>query len=297
MPSRSGRKIELGFSHFYELRKENLFFVDKSMLIEHVLRCEYRSALIPRPRRFGKTLNMSMLKDFFSISPINMTPYFEDLQIWQVPEAREHFQKHPVIFITFKDCKDRTWEAVTIKLKSALGRLFGEHRVIREIPGLLDPKQVAWFDAACVDTLPLAAYGETLRMFSRALASLHNAPVVILIDEYDTPIHNALEHGFYEEAISFFKSFLGAGFKDNSYLFRGVMTGILRVSKENMFSDLNNVGVYSLLNDAFKSDFGFTEDEVQAVTEEQGCPELMPALKAMYNGYRFGAREPVEIYN
>ncbi|MFM7204951.1 MAG: AAA family ATPase [Myxococcota bacterium] len=257
------RKIDLGYSHFHQLRQQGHMLVDKSLFIQHVLEASYKAMLLPRPRRFGKTLNMWMLKDFFGIDKTDMTPYFEDLQIWQVPEAREHFQKHPVIFITFKDCKDRTWEAVTIKLKSALGTLFGEHRVIREIPGLLDPKQLAWFDAACADTLPLAAYGETLRTFSRALATLHNAPVMILIDEYDTPIHNALEHGYYDEAITFFKSFLGAGFKDNPDLFRGVMTGILRVSKENMFSDLNNVGVYSLLHHEFKSDFGFTEEEVR----------------------------------
>lgn len=297
MHTRPPRKIDLGYSHFHQLRKEGLLFVDKSMLVQRVLTCGYRAALIPRPRRFGKTLNLSMLKDFFGISPTDMTPYFKDLQIWQSPEARPHFQKYPVIFVTFRDCKDTTWEAVTIKLKSALSRVFAEFQVIRDTPGLLSPKELAWLDAASTDSLPLAAYGDTLRTFSQALSTLHKAPVVILVDEYDTPIHNALEHGFYDEAISFLKGFLGAGFKDNPYLFRGVMTGILRVSKENMFSDLNNVGVFSLLHEHFKSDFGFTQAEVEGVLAEQGCPELMPALERMYNGYLFGSAEPVAIYN
>ena len=293
----SARKIDLGYSHFYDLREQNLLLVDKSMLVQHVLTCSHRAALIPRPRRFGKTLNMSMLKDFFAISPIDMTPYFEDLLIWQVPEARRHFQKHPVIFVSFKACKSMTWEGAWTLIRGVLTSLLSEHRSIRATPGVLDEETASWFDAALHQQLLPDDYKRTLAVLSKGLVSLHKAPVVILIDEYDTPIHNALEHGFYEQAVDFFRGFLGEGFKDNAHLFRGVMTGILRVSKENMFSDLNNVGVFSLLHEHFKGDFGFTEAEVRGVLDEQGCPELMPALERMYDGYLFGSVAPVEIYN
>ena len=293
----SARKIDLGYSHFYDLRERGLMFVDKSLLVQHVLEASHTGMLIPRPRRFGKTLNMSMLKDFFAISPIDMTPYFEDLLIWQVPEARRHFQKYPVISLSFVGCKGRTWLEAWEAIRAELVMALSAHKAILTTPDILNDEDASWYRSALDKAQSPQEYGLLLQVLSAGLSRLHGTPVVILIDEYDTPIHNALEHGFYNEAVTFFKRFLGKGFKDNPHLFRGVITGILRVSKENMFSDLNNVGVFSLLHEHFKGDFGFTEAEVRGVLDEQGCPELMPALERMYDGYLFGSVAPVEIYN
>lgn len=275
---RTPRPISLGYSHFHELRQRGNLLVDKSLFIHHVLQSPYTGMLMTRPRRFGKTLNMSMLKDFLGRAHADMTPYFEDLQIWQVSEARVHFQKYPVIFVSFKDCKGKSWRVCWNLIREALCFMLLEHQAILSSQHLLDQKTIYWLDAALKNQLEPEEWSWTLKWLSQALATLHGAPVVILMDEYDTPIHNALEHGFYDEAISFFKGFLGAGFKDNPHLFRGVMTGILRVSKENMFSDLNNVGVYSLLHEHFKADFGFTEEDVRAVLDEHGCPHLLMVL-------------------
>ena len=291
------QRIELGYSSFIEIRKIGALVVDKTMVIQHVLDSSHRSMLIPRPRRFGKTFNMGMLKAFFEKRDEDFSPYFEGLQIWDSPEARLHFQKHPVIHLSFSGCKGLNWDAAWELIRLELVNTLSEHKAILTTPGILTDEDADWYQHGLSETLSPQKYGQLLRILSQGLHRLHGAQVVILIDEYDTPIHNALERGFYPQAVEFFKGFLNKGFKDNDALFRGVITGILRVSKENMFSDLNNVKVYSLLNEHFKTDFGLTEEEVIQVLDSQGCPELLPQLQAMYNGYRFGSREPVAIYN
>lgn len=290
-------KLELGMSNFDVVRQEKLYYIDKSLFILHILQADHRALLIPRPRRFGKTMNMTMLKAFFEKSSTDATPWFQDLAIWQEPEARPHFQRYPVLYISFKDCKGLDWPQAFAMISDKIWQMVELHRELLNIPALLSPREF--------QTLEKAVYGRSnqndlatlIPTLCSALHRHYGQQVVLLIDEYDTPIHHALARGYYDQAINFFKTFLGTGLKDNPSLFRGVLTGILRVSKENMFSDLNNVGVYSFLRDEFAADFGLTESEVSQLLQDQGVPELLDGVRDMYNGYLFGETHPVAIYN
>lgn len=297
------REIELGRGGgFCAFRQQGLYTVDKTLFIQHVIEAPYMSMLIPRPRRFGKTFNITTLKDFLErpASPERaeqIRTCFEGSKIWDVPSARRHFQQYPVLHFSFRACKAAAWAGTWHHIRQELSKMFEKHRLLLDVAGALSPGQAQWFRRGLEQSLSSDDFSLMLEILSQALFRLSGMPVVILIDEYDTPIHAALEHGYYAEAIAFFKRFLTLGFKDNDFLYKGVITGILRVSKENMFSDLNNVGVYSLLADAFVTDFGLTQEDVIQVLADQGCPELLPDIERMYNGYLFGHLPQVAIYN
>lgn len=283
----------IGKSDFRKLRRDKNVYVDKTKMIEELIRSGGEAFLFPRPRRFGKTLNLSMLRYFFEKSSEDRAYLFQGLAIEQSAIAKPHFQKHPVIFLTFKDIKATTWETCFAEIIGVLSALCQEHEYLLQ-NGNLGSQEEKSFRSILEQKASPEQYARILLNLSRQLTNYHNIETVILIDEYDTPIHSAFVHGYYDQAIGFFRTFLSTGLKDNVHLFRGVLTGILRLAKESIFSGLNNMVVYSLLQKDFSSYFGFTEPEVQTLTQMVGQPELINGLREWYNGYLFGGQV---IYN
>lgn len=286
-------RLPIGISSFRAIREDGFVYVDKTALVQKCLDAGAQALLLPRPRRFGKTLGLSTLRCFLALSPDNLAPLFEGLAIFQAGEPyRRHFQRYPAIYLTFKDVKKDTWDACLSSTAGLLAELYGEHRYLLE--GSLQPDEAEAYNAILFRRASEEQYAEALRNLSRYLFLHHREKVVILIDEYDTPLHSAFTAGYYDSAITFFRAFLSGGLKDNDYLFKSVLTGILRVAKESVFSGLNNLAVHSLLHADFATCFGFTEPEVAALTEQLGQPGLMDGLRRWYNGYLFGGQV---IYN
>lgn len=281
--------IELGQSDFVSLREGGKAYVDKSGFIPEVIRAPAQVALYPRPRRFGKTLNLSMLRAWFEIGP-DRTAIFDDLAVWSDADARGHFQAHPVIYLTFKDLKQTTWTDARTALDALLSAEVDRHRAAIE-----DPRLPASTRARLLAVLNRAGdQGRVLLDLTEALCAHHGARVVVLVDEYDAGLLSAWEHGYYDEAVGFFRSLLSAGLKDNPFLFRGVLTGILRVARESMFSGLNNVEIYSILQPRAGEHFGFTEPEVCTLLASFGRTAELDSVREWYNGYVFG---DATVYN
>ncbi len=286
-------RLPIGFSDFATIRRQSLLYVDKSALAAEVVRSPRQVVLLPRPRRFGKTLNLTMLRAFFERGD-DAAELFEGLAVTRAgPDVLEHMGRHPVIFLTFKDVKQRDWETCLDKIAGLISA-----EVVRLRPALAS-LEMAPEERELLLTLagrhpPLACLEGALALLSRLLHAATGEPVVILIDEYDTPIHAGFAQGYYDEVVSFTRNLLSAGFKDNPHLYRGVITGILRVAREALFSGLNNVAVHTVLSDAFADHFGFLEEEVVALAEGCGVASLMPALQDWYNGYQVGSRR---VYN
>lgn len=279
----------IGQSDFRLLRESGYDFVDKTHFIGDVLNDSSLVALFPRPRRFGKTTNLSMLGHFLRKSDENLFHLFKDFVIANDSAAMKHFQKYPVVSVTFKDVKGKTFAEAMSGIRHQIAMACREHRY------LLDGDKI---DADTANDLRqvISRTGSdddlryAFKLLSAALHTYHQQRVVILIDEYDSPLHVAYEYGYFDDAVSFFRSFLSSCLKDNSSLFKGVITGILRVSRESMFSELNHITVYSMLEKRYNTAFGFTEDEVRAII----APEKLDEVRAWYNGYLFGGEV---IYN
>jgi hypothetical protein len=286
--------IGIGIDDFRSLRERGMAYVDKSHLIREVLDNGALVLLLPRPRRFGKTLAMTMLRYFFEKRAEDLSPLFADLSIAQAGEAyRAHFQRYPVVFLTFKDVKAESWDLAWEAIKRKISALFDEHRELLT-GGHLSEREAADFQAVLDGTAVPAVYEGALLDLCRALHRFHGEPVVILIDEYDEPIHRGHMRGYAAEVLAFFRSFLSAGLKGNPHLFKAVLTGILRIAKESLFSGLNNLAVYTVLRPEFSTCFGFTEPEVIALLELAGRSELLESVRGYYNGYSFGG---TGIYN
>ncbi|HSN96862.1 MAG TPA: AAA family ATPase [Candidatus Nanopelagicales bacterium] len=283
----------LGISDFRELREAGADYVDKTDFIRQILADPTQVVLFPRPRRFGKTINLSALRYFVEKRPEDLSALFQDLAVWKDQEARGHFQRYPVLFLTFKDIRADTWESTFRSLRILLQELCREHRY------LLGSERIAPDEVAELEQLLRAEVSEeqaqaALKLVSSLLHRHHGEKVVLLIDEYDTPIHSGFLRGFHDDVVRFFRNFLSGAFKDNPALQRGVLTGILRVSRESLFSGLNNVVVRSILGREHATSFGFTEAEVAAITGADADPGRLDALRAWYDGYRFGGET---IYN
>ena len=249
--------------------------------------------LLPRPRRFGKTLAMSLLKTFFEPCEQDRSAWFEELEVWRAgPEVRSRFGRHPVISLSFKDVKARSWEGCLEGLRDVIGRECARHARLE--PGL-SGRDRERFAALQDQRCPLPVLHSSLLDLSRWLQDHHGAPVVILIDEYDTPIHAGFTHGYYDEVVTFFRGFLSAGFKGNPHLYRGCLTGILRVAKEGLFSGLNNVKTFGILETRFADCFGLTGPEVEGLLEGLDAPERLDEVRSWYDGYQFGGG--LTIYN
>ncbi len=280
-------RLPIGISDFSKVRAGGYYFVDKSMFIKEIIDASAEVLLIPRPRRFGKTLNLSMLRYFFEKSEENSSLLFSGLKIFQDKAAWMHQGKYPVIYLTFKDMKETTWEAFFHRVKMILEDLFSQHEHVATSDALSRSER-RFSESILMKKAETPDYAEALRYLSRFLSKYHQSPVVILIDEYDTPIHAAYTHQYFEKAIAFMRNFLSSGFKDNPHLFKGVLSGILRVARESVFSGLNNLGVYTILSGKFSDAFGFTEEEVADLMDTYGMRHRYEAAASWYNGYRFG---------
>ncbi len=279
----------VGESDFRTFRQSGFGYVDKTNLISDILADASKVLLFPRPRRFGKTLNLSMLGHFLRKTTEDLSHLFAGLDVTRDARAMTHFQKYPVISVTFKDVKAATWEDAFAGLRARIEAVCDEHRYLLESPTV---------SARKVATLRRILSGESTKqdiqdafwLLSEALFEHHGERVVILIDEYDTPVQSGYMNGYFDEVVGFFRNFLSAALKDNVALFKGVLTGILRVSKENMFSGLNHIDVHSIIDKPYSTAFGFTEAEVAAIVE----PDRLEEVRSWYNGYIFGGHV---IYN
>lgn len=293
-------RLPVGYSDYVELRRSGFTYVDKTAFVAQVLASEVKVQLYPRPRRFGKTLNLSTVRYFVERGAHDLCDLFTDTELWNLEGGRHrtHFQRHPVIWLTFKDVKHHTWlgawTSIRHLLQYEIGRLWTAHDLGTHFacnPLALERRAAFLGQQATADDL-----GEMLITLSRWCHEATGEPVAILIDEYDAALLTAWQHGYWNEAVDFFRSFLSSGLKDNPHLFRGALTGILRVAKEGIFSGLNNVGTFGLLTPGPASTaFGFTEDEVEALANGLGLH--LPEIAAWYNGYQFGGTVPHTIYN
>ncbi|CAL7867110.1 9-O-acetyl-N-acetylneuraminate esterase [Fusobacterium necrophorum subsp. funduliforme] len=282
--------LPVGITDFREILESNYYYIDKTQWIEELFQDGAKVKLFTRPRRFGKTLNMSMLRYFFDIqNRENTRKLFQGLEIENSPYMAEQ-GKYPVIFLSFKDVKERNWRDCLRQIKILLKDLYNSFEFLRSS---LNPSELRSFDKIWFEE-ESGNYQNALKMLSSFLKKYYQKKSIILIDEYDTSIVCAYEHGYYEEAISFFRNFYSSALKDNECLQLGVMTGILRVAKEGIFSGLNNLMVYGVFEEKYSSSFGLTEEEVKKALGYYGLAYNIEKVKEWYDGYRFGN---MEIYN
>jgi len=332
------KRIPIGVDDFKDLVEGNYYFADKSLLIKEILESGAKVTLIPRPRRFGKTLNLSMLRYFFEKAP-SIQPYgplrvngeeqfeskpihgddptssahtecffaekmyrsigaaqfrrplFNDLKIEQYPDCMQEQGKYPIIWLTFKDVKTPKWEDCYRLIKEQISSEFERHIGVVEFLSDVEKKR---FERIRQGSGDLADFMRSLLDLSAYLERAYKTRVIILIDEYDAPIHAGYLNGYYDEVVSFMRVFMGAGLKGNSALNFGVMTGILRVAKESIFSGLNNLEVCTLIQDRYSDKFGFLEDEVKTMLTYFGLENHLDEVRQWYNGYQSGN---YKVYN
>ena len=270
------------------------YYVDKTMLIKEFLDQKPLVSLFTRPRRFGKTLNMDMLRVFFEISDEDTSRFFSDKNIWKCgSEYRMHQGKYPVIFLTFKDVKFDSWEETLAKIRDLLQTEYGRHRELLDSANLAAYEK-DYFTKILDGTATEVDLTSALEKLSRMLTEHYNKAPIIIIDEYDTPIQEGYSKDFYDEIISFMRNFFSGAFKDNKNLSYGFLTGILRIAQEIIFSGLNNLTVNSVLDEEYDQYFGFTSAEVHEMLQYYGVLDKEEELKSWYDGYHFGNEE---IYN
>lgn len=287
------RKVSIGNDGFDTLREKNCFYVDKTDFIREWWESEDKVTLIARPRRFGKTLNMNMLECFFSVQYAKRGDLFDGLSIWTDEAYRKLQGTYPVIFLTFADVKSCTYESAVTRIKQNLTDLYNRNEFLLE-GNLLNEKEKQQYDRVRPDMKNEDAE-IAVRAMMGYLSRYYGKKVVILLDEYDTPLQEAYVGGYWEEMSVFIRGMFNAVFKTNSYLERAMMTGITRVSKESIFSDLNNLQVVTTTSELYETAFGFTEDEVFAALDEAGMSGGKSRVKAWYDGFTFGKRR--DIYN
>ncbi len=283
--------ILLGQSHFRSIREDGYYYVDKTALVSEVLRAPFAVLLLPRPRRFGKTLNLTMLQAFFDDQQRSAS-LFENLKVAKDPQAMARLNAHPTIFLTFKDLDQEDWARAELALKNRIAELVGAH--YERVASVSKRHEVDFLDRILRREAHLADCERALLLLTQLLHRVSGRKVMVLIDEYDNPINEANRYGYLPSALSFLRNFLGSALKDNPSLERAVVTGILRIARESIYSGLNNLGVYSLLEEPFSATFGFTEREVQAILRDFNLTEREAEIRHWYNGYRFGR---TTIYN
>ena len=286
----------VGVSDFRMLRSANLldqtsFYIDKTLFIRDLLIDAVQVFVFPRPRRFGKTLNLSMLKCFFDIQEAQENlPLFEGLQITKNAAAMKYQGKYPVISFTFKDFKHSTYDEFLSSMKNLIFTCYKEHEYLLTSPQLtqFDQNDLKPYFTKELSSIEIRDAFKTL---SALLKKHHNQMAIILLDEYDTPLTEAYVQEYYKESVNVMRGFLGATFKDNRHLFKGIITGVTRVAKESLFSDFNNPGIYDITKNRYAQYFGFTQEEVNAVCDKKCLKDITD----WYNGYRFG--DNTIIYN
>ena len=282
--------IGVGIEDFKKIIEEDCYYFDKTNYIEELLKDRTEIKLFIRPRRFGKTLNMTTLKYFFDVRNAEENrKLFKDLYI----EKSEYFKEqgqYPTIFITLKDTKKNNWEECFSKIKIILRDLYGEHNYIKDKLSINEKEE---YDKILFKKDD-AEYDNALLNLTKYLYNYYQKKVVLLIDEYDSPLITANQFGYYKEAINFFRDFLSSALKTNSNLKMGVLTGIVQVAKEGIFSGLNNVKTYNILGDKFETFFGLSEEEVENALKYFGMTYEIKEVKRWYDGYKFGN---AEVYN
>ena len=287
------KPLPIGISDYVRAQAE-YYYVDKTMLIKDFLDQKPMVSLFTRPRRFGKTLNMDMLRVFFEISEDDTSKYFTDKAIWKCGEEYRTQQGiYPVVFLTFKDVKFDTWEATIHKIRGLLQEEYGRHPELASSDKIADYEK-EYFQKVLNGTASEVDLTSALEKLSKMLAVHYKKAPIIIIDEYDTPIQEGYSKDFYDEIIGFMRNFFSGAFKDNRNLSYGFLTGILRIAQESIFSGLNNLTVNSVMDEEYDNYFGFTQGEVKEMLEYYGMSEKESELKEWYDGYLFGSEE---IYN
>ena len=285
------KKLPIGISDFKKIIDENYYYFDKTELIKSIIGEPGEVKLFTRPRRFGKTLNMSMIKYFFDIENKDVNKkLFENLKI----SENEYFEKQgtaPVISISFRNYDESSWGNGFEMIKNTISDLYDEFEFVKEN---LSARKKEKYDSILFNRATEATWKLALLDLTKYLYEYYGKKVVVLIDEYDQPIIDSYVKGYYQEAISFFKTFYGVVLKDNNYLEMGIMTGILRVAKENIFSGLNNLRVHTILDNRFTEYFGITESEVEKALKDFNLEFELQDVQKWYNGYLFG---DIKVYN
>ena len=287
------RTVGIGHQDFERVRMKQNFYVDKTHFIKEWWEADDEVTLITRPRRFGKTLNMSMVEKFFSIAYAGRSDLFEGLSIWREEEYRDLQGRYPVIAISFADVKETTFLQTRKKICQIIENIYAQYDFLLK-GDLLNEREKKNFQDISVDMEDHEA-SYSLKMLSDHLFRFYGKKVIILLDEYDTPMQEAYVNGYWDELISFIRSLLNATFKTNPYLERAIMTGITRISKESIFSDLNNLQVVTTTSEKYADAFGFTEAEVAAALEEFDLSDRIQEVKQWYDGFTFGSL--TDIYN
>ena len=291
--SESLKSLPIGISD-YARAQSQYYYVDKTLMIKEFLDQKPLVSLFTRPRRFGKTLNMDMLRVFFEIAEEDTSKYFVGTNIWKCGKAyRDHQGKYPVIFLTFKDIKFDSWEVTLEKIRELLQAEFGRHQILLESDKLAQYEK-EYFSRILDGTASEVDLTSALEKLSQMLRKYYDVAPIIIIDEYDTPIQEGYSKDFYDEIIGFMRIFFSGAFKDNRNLSYGFLTGILRIAQESIFSGLNNLNVNSIMDPEYDQYFGFTSQEVHDMLEYYHVLDKEAELKDWYDGYLFGNEE---IYN
>ncbi len=287
--------IGIGISDFKMLRLRDNYFIDKSMYIKDIIDNQSGVLLITRPRRFGKTLNMSMLRYYFDINAKDSKELFEGLKIMNQEEKyTSKLGYYPVIYLTLKDVNGRNFEESILQLKTEMVEIFIEHAYLLNSKKLLDVEK-EMFSTVLNLKANIIDIQKSLQLLSRLLYKEFDRPVIVLVDEYDVPLQTAYVEGYYEEAIKFLKGFYNTTFKDNPYLEKTVLTGVSRIAKESLFSGMNNFDVFTIMDNEFADDFGITSEEIKTVIKDFEVEDDEEEIKKWYDGYKIGNVEG--IYN
>ena len=287
------KTISIGIQGFSDLRERNCYFVDKTHFIKEWWESQDMVTLITRPRRFGKTLNMSMLECFFSNKYANRADLFAGLSIWKEEKYRQLQGTYPVLFLSFASVKAGNLEEAKAQVKGEIARVYRENKYVIDTD-IFDNRERERYDNVVVSMDDVTAQ-DSLRNLAEWMEKYYGKKVIIFLDEYDTPMQEAYIQGYWDEFTSFVRSLFNATFKTNPYLERAIMTGITRVSKESIFSDLNNLRVVTTTSDLYADCFGFTEEEVFAALDEYEMSDKKDEVKQWYDGFTFG--EYRDIYN
>jgi len=287
------RRVAIGIQDFGKLLKHNCFYVDKTLFIKEWWENMDDVTLITRPRRFGKTLTMSMLEQFFSVNYAQEKAVFEKLNIWEYDEYRGLQGTYPVIFLSFSRVKGNSYPYTRMMMNQILTEMYGRNRYLLD-GDLLSEAEKKYFHEVC-DTMQEHTAVAAIHRLSEFLYRFYKKKPLIFLDEYDTPMQEAYLGGYWEEMSAFIRAMFNASFKENPYMERAILTGITRVSKESVFSDLNNLKVITTTSVKYETSFGFTEEEVLAALAEYGLLRQKQDVKRWYDGFRFGNRD--SIYN
>lgn len=294
------KKISIGMENFKRIIDDNGYFVDKTLMIQDIIKSNAMVTLFTRPRRFGKTLNQSMLKYFFEDviaengEKVDNSYLFDELAISECgDDVMSHQGKHPVIFLSLKSAKQPDFEIAYKCLIDEIAGEFQRHCYVLT-DGSLSKTKKEEFEKICSKKADADSYAKSLKLLSECLSRYHGRNTLILIDEYDVPLENAYFEGFYDEMIAFIRSLFESAFKTNDYLYKGVITGCLRISRESIFTGLNNLEVDTVLHARYGDSFGFTQEEVEKMLLYYNLGAYLDEVKIWYDGYQFGS---TEIYN